>query len=182
MLFHFLFINCFFIFFFFFFNDTATTEIYTLSLHDALPISLAVDLPPATGAGTDFEAAPLTIGATGAAAGLVVLPAMTLGAFAACPFATGLTSVRCGLALGSGLTDLVLATGFFVAGFLCARDLGDAFFQAGRADAFPTRFLARDELFAFRFVAAFERAGVLRAGRAGLLAMVILGGWDIECP
>src|SRR5215475_16070702 len=27
-----------FLFFFFFFNDTATTEIYTLSLHDALPI------------------------------------------------------------------------------------------------------------------------------------------------
>src|SRR3712207_8648769 len=27
-------------FFVFFFNDTATTEIYTLSLHDALPISL----------------------------------------------------------------------------------------------------------------------------------------------
>src|SRR2546429_7184465 len=35
-------------FFFFFFNDTATTEIYTLSLHDALPIStlLAVALAP----------------------------------------------------------------------------------------------------------------------------------------
>src|SRR5688572_32122793 len=34
--------------FFFFFNDTATTEIYTLSLHDALPIStvkvVAVDI------------------------------------------------------------------------------------------------------------------------------------------
>src|SRR5258707_10816229 len=30
-----------FFFFFFFFNDTATTEIYTLSLHDALPISRA---------------------------------------------------------------------------------------------------------------------------------------------
>src|SRR2546429_4309269 len=29
------------IFSFFFFNDTATTEIYTLSLHDALPISQA---------------------------------------------------------------------------------------------------------------------------------------------
>src|SRR2546427_5274226 len=29
-------------FFFFFFNDTATTEIYTLSLHDALPISSPV--------------------------------------------------------------------------------------------------------------------------------------------
>src|SRR2546430_12650988 len=28
--------------FFFFFNDTATTEIYTLSLHDALPILLEV--------------------------------------------------------------------------------------------------------------------------------------------
>src|SRR6266705_7223187 len=27
--------------FFFFFNDTATTEIYTLSLHDALPIATA---------------------------------------------------------------------------------------------------------------------------------------------
>src|SRR5256885_5212699 len=30
-------------FFFFFFNDTATTEIYTLSLHDALPILLLQD-------------------------------------------------------------------------------------------------------------------------------------------
>src|SRR2546422_5385487 len=30
-------------FFFFFFNDTATTEIYTLSLHDALPISQLED-------------------------------------------------------------------------------------------------------------------------------------------
>src|SRR5260370_40962363 len=29
--------------FFFFFNDTATTEIYTLSLHDALPISKFAD-------------------------------------------------------------------------------------------------------------------------------------------
>ena len=33
-----------FFFFFFFFKDTATTEIYTLSLHDALPISLPVAL------------------------------------------------------------------------------------------------------------------------------------------
>src|SRR6476620_12637325 len=30
--------DLFFLLFFFFFNDTATTEIYTLSLHDALPI------------------------------------------------------------------------------------------------------------------------------------------------
>src|SRR5256885_8371400 len=33
-------------FFFFFFNDTATTEIYTLSLHDALPIYPAVAHEP----------------------------------------------------------------------------------------------------------------------------------------
>src|ERR1051325_12137377 len=34
--------TCYFVFFFFF-NDTATTEIYTLSLHDALPISARPD-------------------------------------------------------------------------------------------------------------------------------------------
>src|SRR6266480_4237258 len=33
--------------FFFFFNDTATTEIYTLSLHDALPISSSAISPSA---------------------------------------------------------------------------------------------------------------------------------------
>src|SRR2546429_6572125 len=32
--------------FFFFFNDTATTEIYTLSLHDALPISVVLPGDP----------------------------------------------------------------------------------------------------------------------------------------
>src|SRR6266487_5984143 len=38
---------CFYLFVFFFFNDTATTEIYTLSLHDALPIlelGIAMDM------------------------------------------------------------------------------------------------------------------------------------------
>src|SRR5688572_3236623 len=44
-LFLFLFI---FFFFFFFFNDTATTEIYTLSLHDALPILKAKAKKPDT--------------------------------------------------------------------------------------------------------------------------------------
>src|SRR2546422_9755467 len=39
--------------FFFFFNDTATTEIYTLSLHDALPISRTYSPPPA--AAPDLE-------------------------------------------------------------------------------------------------------------------------------
>src|SRR5256885_11930071 len=33
------------LFFFFFFNDTATTEIYTLSLHDALPIYFREIIP-----------------------------------------------------------------------------------------------------------------------------------------
>src|SRR2546430_1695430 len=36
------------LFIFFFFNDTATTEIYTLSLHDALPISRAAPVPRAS--------------------------------------------------------------------------------------------------------------------------------------
>src|SRR2546426_6891218 len=40
--------------FFFFFNDTATTEIYTLSLHDALPISLLVSTDAALAA-VDIE-------------------------------------------------------------------------------------------------------------------------------
>src|SRR3954449_5868340 len=35
----------FFSFFFFFFNDTATPEIYTLSLHDALPICICTSFP-----------------------------------------------------------------------------------------------------------------------------------------
>src|SRR2546429_2759184 len=36
-------------FIFFFFNDTATTEIYTLSLHDALPICCGLSLTPHPG-------------------------------------------------------------------------------------------------------------------------------------
>src|SRR3989442_3375763 len=41
--------------FFFFFNDTATTEIYTLSLHDALPISARL---PARNPASPRSAAP----------------------------------------------------------------------------------------------------------------------------
>src|SRR3989442_4299322 len=54
-------------FLFFFFNDTATTEIYTLSLHDALPIS----------EGFGFLMASLGVGAVGGA--------LTVGARAARP-------------------------------------------------------------------------------------------------
>src|SRR6266849_6744137 len=44
-----------FVCFFFFFNDTATTEIYTLSLHDALPIFCGLEegLLPHSGRGFD---------------------------------------------------------------------------------------------------------------------------------
>src|SRR3989442_4868756 len=45
-------------FIFFFFNDTATTEIYTLSLHDALPISASVT---GTAAEKAKKASPLRI-------------------------------------------------------------------------------------------------------------------------
>src|SRR5256885_8397524 len=46
MFFYFRFTLCRLVFFFFFFNDTATTEIYTLSLHDALPICSSSSTPP----------------------------------------------------------------------------------------------------------------------------------------
>src|SRR5260221_6595931 len=39
----------------FFFNDTATTEIYTLSLHDALPILKALGNPPVQSGGLRCE-------------------------------------------------------------------------------------------------------------------------------
>src|SRR2546430_14447462 len=55
------------LFLFFFFNDTATTEIYTLSLHDALPISLRFLLGPPASSGpaapTDSRSSQLRLGA-----------------------------------------------------------------------------------------------------------------------
>src|SRR3989339_837833 len=42
----------------FFFNDTATTEIYTLSLHDALPISRLCPSPPLRTMGPIFRSPP----------------------------------------------------------------------------------------------------------------------------
>src|SRR5436309_6156046 len=59
-LFLYFFIISFFPFFFFFFNDTATTEIYTLSLHDALPISRPVR-PPQPEAELTHEREPLRV-------------------------------------------------------------------------------------------------------------------------
>src|SRR6478672_1374889 len=54
----------FFIFFFFFFNDTATTEIYTLSLHDALPISRAGLQDPRRPIGSFLFLGPTGVGKT----------------------------------------------------------------------------------------------------------------------
>src|SRR2546426_2570065 len=50
-----------FLFFFFFFNDTATTEIYTLSLHDALPIYLGPERGGDEGAGGGGALLPLVL-------------------------------------------------------------------------------------------------------------------------
>src|SRR5256885_12461479 len=44
-LYYFVMLRCLIASLFFFFNDTATTEIYTLSLHDALPISRPATVP-----------------------------------------------------------------------------------------------------------------------------------------
>src|SRR5215510_16372599 len=41
--------------FFFFFNDTATTEIYTLSLHDALPIAQHLGRHPSVAVEGEFH-------------------------------------------------------------------------------------------------------------------------------
>src|SRR5688572_33474024 len=46
---------------FFFFNDTATTEIYTLSLHDALPIFATASTIDAARAGSSSSVAPAPV-------------------------------------------------------------------------------------------------------------------------
>src|SRR3712207_7219778 len=57
----------------FFFNDTATTEIYTLSLHDALPISgPAGGRPRARDLGVPFDGTPGPLNAVSDVAGVEV--------------------------------------------------------------------------------------------------------------
>src|SRR5215203_5582649 len=68
-----------FYFFFFFFNDTATTEIYTLSLHDALPISLdqrRIHQEP-TGVTADSSVSPVLIRTTCSSATTKIFPSPT---------------------------------------------------------------------------------------------------------
>src|SRR2546425_5831251 len=52
-------------FFFFFFNDTATTEIYTLSLHDALPIWVVTVIAALHGSADDDMASTRHLAHTG---------------------------------------------------------------------------------------------------------------------
>src|SRR6476469_5565484 len=72
-----------FFFFFFFFNDTATTEIYTLSLHDALPIRPLVDAGTPTRVSvtsrTYMEAVRLWAGCSGTVAECHLQPQGLLG-------------------------------------------------------------------------------------------------------
>src|SRR5260370_12121834 len=61
----------------FFFNDTATTEIYTLSLHDALPISIFIDFSLLYTAALKVEAAK-NIMTSGYALGTHFIPVINL--------------------------------------------------------------------------------------------------------
>src|SRR5258706_7371585 len=54
---------------FFFFNDTATTEIYTLSLHDALPISIALEMLEEA---PDLDVLVIPIGGGGLISGIAI--------------------------------------------------------------------------------------------------------------
>src|SRR5437763_1896456 len=70
---------CFFSFFFFFFNDTATTEIYTLSLHDALPICIP-GLDEVTGGGLPRGRPTLVCGSAGCGKTLLAVEFLVRGA------------------------------------------------------------------------------------------------------
>src|SRR3712207_8722865 len=61
---------------FFFFNDTATTEIYTLSLHDALPISLVLRQDPRGRIRPRMRAAQCAIGGSRRCQGMAGLQAI----------------------------------------------------------------------------------------------------------
>src|SRR3712207_7598172 len=67
---------------FFFFNDTATTEIYTLPLHDALPISPPSRNPPAMSSRTAKVMRGTEVGSQGYRAPLVEGTSVTRGSIA----------------------------------------------------------------------------------------------------
>src|SRR6266567_4104275 len=93
-------------FFFFFFNDTATTEIYTLSLHDALPISPAVPVPAATPSTYTVmvlpgSAVPLKVGVLSLVTSPLI-PSPSVGALGAVVSTVRLSGSEGGLVLPAG--------------------------------------------------------------------------------
>src|SRR5258707_15097092 len=86
---------------FFFFNDTATTEIYTLSLHDALPI-FAIDLGVPPFGMTDDKMQP-----TGSDVDLARLLAKDMGVELEIVTATGPTRIPM---LQTNKADIVVST------------------------------------------------------------------------
>src|SRR3712207_8655423 len=69
---------------FFFFNDTATTEIYTLSLHDALPIWPQRSATDRSSPGRSSPAATATTSSSSRAAQLAVTPSASSSASTRC--------------------------------------------------------------------------------------------------
>src|SRR2546430_1257640 len=100
---------------FFFFNDTATTEIYTLSLHDALPIlsqsNVVVTATPSP-AGATASNNTATTGTTGAATFSGLTLSGTAGNYTLSFGGTGLTPVSSGpIALSAGTAASIAPNG-----------------------------------------------------------------------
>src|SRR6266498_2036216 len=98
----------FFFYSFFFFNDTATTEIYTLSLHDALPISdttpPVVTVPASIARGpTQYDGTPVdfTVSAYDLVDGAITEIACTWSSGSLFPVGTT-TAVTCSVTDGHG--------------------------------------------------------------------------------
>src|SRR5260221_12075440 len=68
--------------FLFFFNDTATTEIYTLSLHDALPISCVTMISVMPSAASCLTTASTSLTSSGSRAEVISSHSSTLGCMA----------------------------------------------------------------------------------------------------
>src|SRR3712207_7493300 len=94
--------------YFFFFNDTATTEIYTLSLHDALPISRAARAPATTDSIVS-SSAPKTIGPSSARSSSSSRPRTSLARDSSGAFTVNLTLDRKSTRLNSSHVNISYA-------------------------------------------------------------------------
>ena len=97
----------------FFFNDTATTEIYTLSLHDALPILLGYLSGGATyGTGYDEAKSLVTGGETHSGFAIMKLLATAVSYLSGIPGGIFAPSLAVGAGLGAELHALIPYTPF----------------------------------------------------------------------